>query len=137
MAAMNGTFRRHLDALPEIFELAHSFVVREALQPALQFPLDFALEEIFTNLVKYNGQGDSDVEVDLKVSDGELIITVTDFDTHRFDVNEDAPEVDITKPLSERVPGGLGLHLVKKMMDRLQYSHENRTGIITLYKRLE
>ena len=34
-------------------------------------------------------------------------------------------------------PGGLGLHLVKKMMDRVEYIHENRTGTINLYKRLE
>ena len=88
-------------------------------------------------MVKYNGEGRSDVEIALEVRDGELVITLTDFDTDPFDINIDAPEVDIAKPLSERTPGGLGLHLMKKMMDRVEYSHENRIGTIILYKHLK
>ena len=137
MAAMTERFRRSLDALPAIFELGRIFVARDRLGPAIQFAVEFVMEEIFTNILKYNPEGRSDVEITLEVSEGELIVRLTDFDTDRFDVNTDAPQVDIAKPLSERAPGGLGLHLVKKMMDRVEYIHENRTGTINLYKRLE
>ena len=137
MAEMTERFRRSFDALPEIFALVRTFAARERLESEVQFSIDFAVEEIFTNMVKYNGEGRSDVEIALEVRDGELVITLTDFDTDPFDINIDAPEVDIAKPLSERTPGGLGLHLMKKMMDRVEYSHENRIGTIILYKHLK
>ncbi|HEX7707574.1 MAG TPA: ATP-binding protein [Thermoanaerobaculia bacterium] len=133
---MSARFRRDIEALPEVFDLAAQFLSSQQLDSELRFAVDFALEEVFTNFVKYNPGGVSDIGVSLRIEDDQLKLVLTDFDSPRFDPNSDAPVVDINKPLAERKPGGLGVHLVKTMMDRVEYGHEERTSTITLYKRL-
>jgi len=44
--------------------------------------------------------------------------------------------VDVDRPLSERQPGGLGIHLVKKLMDRIEYNYVERRGTTKFFKRL-
>jgi len=134
--AMSGSFRREIAALPAIFQLAADFLLREELDRSLGFPVDFALEEIFTNMVKYNATGTGEIAIDLKKRDGELVVSVTDFDAPDFDINRDAAAVDVDAPLESRTPGGLGIHLVKKMMDRVEFHHQDRTSTITMYKRI-
>jgi hypothetical protein len=59
-------------------------------------------------------------------------VTLTDHDVDFFDVTRTA-DVDINAPLEERNPGGLGLHLIKKMVEffEYQYLEESRTSRIT------
>jgi len=47
-----------------------------------------------------------------------------------------APEVDVSLPLERRRPGGLGIHLVRKVVDSLEYRYvpESRTGRTTFRK---
>jgi len=63
-------------------------------------------------------------------------VRLTDFDVESFDVTH-APAVDIDKPLSERQPGGLGLHLVRQMADTLHYEYAERRSTITFTKALD
>ncbi len=133
---MRARFRREIDSIDELVRFVGTFFEAEAIDPSERFAVDFALEEIFTNLVKYNQNGTGDIEVSLKVRDGELVLQLVDYDSVRFDLGRDAPEVDIRKPLEERTPGGLGVHLVKNLMDRVEYRHEESMSTVTLYKRL-
>ncbi|HXI11193.1 MAG TPA: SpoIIE family protein phosphatase [Thermoanaerobaculia bacterium] len=136
-SGVNGSFRRSIDSLPGIFQMAGRFRTSEKLDDELGFAIDFGLEEIFTNMVKYNAAGDGEIRIELMNRDGEIVVALTDPDAPRFDINRDAADVDISEPLETRTPGGLGIHLVKKMMDRVEYSHENRTARITMVKRVE
>jgi len=64
-------------------------------------------------------------------------ITRTDSQARRFDPTTDAPPVDPTLPLAARKPGGLGLHLLKNLMDRIEYHYADPVSTIQLYKKLE
>ncbi len=129
-----GVFPRRIDALPDIMKLVDEFFATGGQKT--RYAVELALEEIFTNMVKYNATGKGDIRVDLAIRDQDVVVTITDFDTPRFDPVSEAPAVDVNRPLGERREGGLGIHLVKQMMDRIEYSHQNRTGTITLRKRL-
>jgi serine/threonine-protein kinase RsbW len=136
MNGMSATFQREIGALPAVFELVGHFFETERVDPEFRFLADFVLEEIFTNFVKYNPTGKGGIETRLAVENDQMVLALTDFDSAPFDIHKDAPEADTTRPLQERTPGRLGVHLVKKMVDRLEYAHENRVTTITLYKNL-
>jgi anti-sigma regulatory factor (Ser/Thr protein kinase) len=133
---MSATFRRDIGVLPDVFDLVGRFFSTGGIDPAFRFPIDFVLEEIFTNFVKYNPAGKSDIAIRLTRLDDELKVALIDFDSDPFDLHKDAPEVDTSMSLQERTPGRLGVHLVKKLMDRVEYAHEDRVSTITLYKQL-
>ena len=134
--ACSAEVARDLDALPEVMQLVDTFFATTAADPGVRFPVELALEEVFTNMVKYNAAGKGRIRIDLGIDDGELVITVTDSDAPFWDPVTDAPNVAVDEPLATRKAGGLGIYLVKKIMDRIEYSHQNRTSTITLHKRM-
>lgn len=133
---MRARFKRETASIDELVRFVGEFFEAEAIDPSERFAVDFALEEIFTNLVKYNEDGVGDIEVGLSIRDGHLVLELVDFDSGEFDIGRDAPEIDIDLSLEERTPGGLGVHLVKRLMDRVEYKHEERTSTVTLFRRL-
>ena len=132
-----GAFPRNLDALQDVFTLAEAFYLMASVPTAGQFPVSFALEELFTNMVKYNPGGSGEIQIDLEYRDGTVRMDLADPDSDPFDLETDAPKVDPDLPLGERKPGGLGVHLIKKLMDRIECRYGGRTATFTLFKRLE
>lgn len=130
-------FPRDLKALPAILDWAEGFAGEAGLGPRQGFLVAFVLEELFTNMVKYNPGGDGRIGVELGVRGPDLCIQLRDPDCQAFDIRTDAPAVDPGLPLEARRPGGLGVHLVKAMVDRIDYDHTGRTGTLRLTKRLE
>ena len=51
-----------------------------------------------------------------------------------FDPLTEAPVADMTAPVEDRQVGGLGMFMVKKMMDNVEYVHENGRNILTISK---
>jgi anti-sigma regulatory factor (Ser/Thr protein kinase) len=133
---MEMRFRREMSALSGLMAMSEEFCRLNDLEGKNRATVDFVLEELFTNSVKYGSQNEGEVLIALDRCHGELHLSFTDFDADRFDPRE-APEADIDLPLGERKPGGLGIHLIKQLADRIEYDHHDRTSRITIYKRLE
>jgi serine/threonine-protein kinase RsbW len=131
---MSGSFNRDLLALPEVFDLVERFFAKAMVDPKARFPVELAVEEVFTNFVRHNATGRESIGIRLRLDGDNLSIVLTDYDAPKFDMTTDAPDPGIHDPLEKRTPGGLGLHLVKKMMDRIEYRHENGIGTVMLSK---
>lgn len=102
--------------------LVMTFCGRHGLESEVVDKVIFVLEELFTNVVSYgyDGAGGHSVEITLALGDGQLLITMED-DARAFDpVTFAEPELD--GPIEERSIGGLGIHLVRSLMDRMEYS---------------
>ena len=99
-------------------------------------PLQFAVEELFTNLVKYSRGGTRDILLDLKHEGGRLVVSLTDFDVEPFDIRA-VEDVDVDRDLKDRKPGGLGIHLLKRMVDDVGYEYVDGRSTTTLVKSLE
>jgi len=136
-APVTGAFPRRADALGPVLALAEAFLATIAVPEATRFLVVFALEELFTNTVKYNPAGADPIGILMEVAEGELHVAVTDPDADRFDPNTDAPVVDPDLPLEARTPGGLGIHLLKRLSDRVAYDWRDRRSTTHIYKRLE
>ena len=127
---MNKKFKRSFQSLEPIYALTERFFTQESIDRLHLFPVSFAVEELFTNMVKYNADGQGDILLSLDRDDGVLTVSLTDFDAERFDVTQ-TPDVATDEPLETRRAGGLGLHLVRRMVDDIQYHHSGRETRIT------
>jgi anti-sigma regulatory factor (Ser/Thr protein kinase) len=133
---MEKKFKRDLSALDGIFELISEFIITNQIDEEIGFPINLAVEELFTNMVKYNPDNANDILMSLEKDENKLIVTLTDFDAEAFDVTQ-AKEVDTNQALADRRIGGLGIHLTRKMVDDIKYEYVNRQSKITLIKYLE
>jgi anti-sigma regulatory factor (Ser/Thr protein kinase) len=135
---MHATFPRRIEALAQVFEFTEAFCAQHAeITHDCALALDFAVEELFTNLVKYQ-PGEAPVEIALCLEEGPqgrpgaglraAQVTITGPESHPFDPRG-APEAAIDCPALERQPGGLGLHLVRRLVAGLDYRHDPQTGI--------
>ena len=129
-------FPRDIDALQEIHDFVESSVAAMSLEPANSHWVEFVVQELFTNMVKYSTDGRRDIGVRLMLRGDDLVIRVTDRDVKAFDVTK-APEVQIDHWVSQDRVGGLGIHLVKQIADKITYEYENRTSVITVTRRVE
>ena len=130
---MNKKFKRTFRSLEPIYELTEQFFSRESIDRAHLFPVSFAVEELFTNMVKYCPDNANDILVEVSADHGRVAVTLTDFDVDEFDVTA-AREVDTSQPLDGRAPGGLGLHLVQQMVDGLEYEYRDRQSTVRFTK---
>jgi phosphoserine phosphatase RsbU/P len=131
--AAEGTFERRFDALPALVAFTADAFARLDLDLRMLPTVDLAVEELFTNMVKYAPGSQAPVHVRLDPIDGGVALTLIDHDVEPFDITR-APEVDTARPIDEREPGGLGLHLIRRMTDSVEYAYtpETRQSRITL-----
>lgn len=94
----------------------------------LCFDVQLVIEEIVTNLLKYARLEDPARRITVQVAlhDGHVVVRFED-DGPSFDPRN-APVPDLAAPLEERIPGGLGLHLVRTVAERIEYRSEGRVN---------
>ena len=128
-------FERSFDSLGAIAAFTGAFFAGAGIDPGLRPVIDLALEELFTNIVKYGGASQADVEIAMACIPGGVEVTLIDQDAAAFDVTR-VPDADLSRPIEERAPGGLGLHLVRRMLDSIEYEYlpERRLGRTTFRK---
>jgi serine/threonine-protein kinase RsbW len=99
--------------------------------------LQLAVDEACTNIVvhAYDGQP-GEIEVEVKITDKGVWVITRDWGK-AFDP-EAIPMPDVTAPLEERQLGGLGLYLMRQVMDEVQFKFDTETGnTLTMFKRLQ
>ena len=130
-------FGRSIGALEALLEFTAEAFRAEGVEPELRKDVDFVLEELFTNVVKYGRPSEAPVRVEISGVPGGVEVAITEHDAERFDPTR-APAVDVQAPLEDRRPGGLGLHLVGKLVDAIEYRYfeETRQGRITFRRTL-
>lgn len=132
---MQKKLNRSYDSLEEMYEFTEHFLQVEDVAPSIRFPVHFVMEELFTNMVKYQPENANDILLAVQAADGAVTVSLTDYDVDDFDVTIDR-NIDTGAPLEERTPGGLGLHLIHKMVDTLDYDYTGRQSTVTFTKGL-
>ncbi|MBR0048549.1 MAG: ATP-binding protein [Prevotella sp.] len=106
------------------------------IDPSLAMSLNLALEEAVTNVILYAYPEGTDGTVDIVAdSDGQQVtFTVTD-NGKPFDPTAQA-EADVTLGVEDRPIGGLGIFLVRNIMDSVEYSRVDGKNILRMQKKL-
>jgi len=127
--------KNQISEIERAYEIVEQLSQKHGWDTRLQFDLNLALEEVLANVISY-GYGDQEEhEILLRFFIGpeELTMEVED-DGHPFNPL-DRPAPDLAKPLDERQVGGLGIFLIRKIMDHVEYRRENGKNILTLKKK--
>jgi anti-sigma regulatory factor (Ser/Thr protein kinase) len=130
---MQKSFDRSIDSIADVYEFTETVMSSGEVDDAARFPVHLAMEELFVNMVRYYPDNDNAIQLDVDVVDGVVAVTMTDFDVDAFDVTR-SRDVDIDAPLIDRTPGGLGVHLIQRMVENLEYDWEDRRSTIKFTK---
>jgi anti-sigma regulatory factor (Ser/Thr protein kinase) len=127
--------RNDVAELERVALLIERFGGECALDEATVFEINLALDEVLTNVISYAYEDGRlhEIEVHVAIENGEVRVEVRD-DGRPFDPLCVAP-VDLSRPVDDRPIGGLGLHLVRRVMDGLEYRREADGNVLTMRKR--
>ena len=134
-AKLSLKVKPNVDELKTITAAVEKFGETEQWPSDLVFKINLVLEELGLNIMNYgNDENLSDIEIMLTSEEDVLTIEIVD-SGRPFDPLNDAPEPDLDAVLEDRPVGGLGLYLVRTMMDDLRYRRENDKNYLTLAMR--
>lgn len=130
------TLPNDIATITQLSEFVETVCEEKGLDMALTMNLNLALEEAVVNVMSYaypDSQGD--VKVDIIIDDQKVVSILTDSGIP-FDPTQKG-DVDTTLPAEERPIGGLGIHLVKQIMDKVSYQYVDNQNILTLEKNIK
>ena len=100
--------------------------------------IDVAVEEIFVNVASYAyapNTGSVTVQMELQEHPRTVVITFIDSGIPYNPLAKEDP--DVTLSAEERAIGGLGIYMVKKSMDKMEYEYTDQKNVLKMYKGIE
>ncbi len=126
-----------IETIPQLNEFIDIAAEEIGLDMSLTMSLNLAIEEAVVNVMQYaySEEGKGDVEISI-LADSEWLTFVIIDSGVEFDPTT-MNDADTTLSAEERPIGGLGIFLVRQLMDVIEYKREDGKNILTLRKKLE
>ncbi len=118
--------------LDEVLAFIDADLEENDCPPKTQMQLDVAIEELFVNIAHYSGSERAIIQTEINSDEA----TITFIDSGVYYDPLAKPDPDVTLSAEEREIGGLGIYLVKKSMDSINYERKDDKNILTITKRL-
>ncbi len=115
---LQRTLTPDLDGLARLADESRAFLTGAGVDPGAVFKVQLGLEEVLRNLAEH-AAGAGQVRVAIQVDPERVAVTVED-DGKPFDPRT-GPPFDPSQPLEERTGRGMGLHLLRQLMDEIHY----------------
>lgn len=122
-----------METVPQVAEFMEAEMEKFEISPKISMKMLIAIDEIYSNIVRYSGA--TEAIVSIKKSDNTLKLQFKDNGKPYNPL--DSKEPDITASAEDRSIGGLGIFMVKKMLDRVEYKYVDNYNILTLTKNLD
>jgi len=130
------TLPNDLNRMHELVEFATNFAVRHPVPSRELYRLLVILDELFSNVVRYGYPQEACGSITFYLScNGDQLEIVVEDDGCAFDPLA-VPEPDVDRPLDDRPVGGLGIHLVRSLVDNVRYSRRKGANRLVLTRRL-
>jgi sigma-B regulation protein RsbU (phosphoserine phosphatase) len=135
-ALLELTLANRSSELQRLASEIEQFAQNHRIPDADVHALSLALDEVITNTISYgyDDQGAHQIRVRLTLAHGRLSAEVED-DGRPFDPLT-APQPDLTSAVEDRPVGGLGIHLVRSLMEQVDYRRESGKNHLIMSKRL-
>ncbi len=126
----------HVDELPVLAEKIEELADQWGLTIPLAMNINLALEEAVSNVIFYafDDEKEHDIKIVISLENKNLSIEIID-DGKPFDPTA-RKQPDVSLPAEDRPIGGLGIFLIRKMMDNVTYNRHNNLNTLTLLKNI-
>jgi anti-sigma regulatory factor (Ser/Thr protein kinase) len=134
MSSVSTVFVNERSEIARVAEGAERFGADNGLAEDDTMAINLVLDEIVANIIEnaYDDDGRHEILVAMAFEDTTLTIRVED-DGRMFDPLQ-RPPPDLDLPLEERPIGGLGIHIVRTVMDTVDYERRDGRNILTMHK---
>ena len=132
----NITFPAKFEFLDEIREFVSQIAGKGGFTEKEIYSLQLAADEAASNIIEHAYEGISDASIDITCAVRGNTLTITMRDTGApFDPSI-VKQPNLKADLSDRQIGGLGIYLMRKLMDEVRYESNSKTGnLLTMTKR--
>jgi anti-sigma regulatory factor (Ser/Thr protein kinase) len=136
MASVSAVFVNQRAEVARLATLAEEFAAGHDIPVDDAMTINLVLDELVLNIIRhgYDDDAEHEIQVTLTFDDPDLTIRVED-DARPFNPLE-APPPDLDLPLEERPIGGLGIHIVRTVMDAVEYQRAGTHNVLTMRKRI-
>ncbi len=134
MAEKTIVIKNKDEEISKAVELVREYLRHENFSEDCGCSLAVAFDEMLSNVIHhgYNDLSEHSIKIILSVK-GKDFIGIIEDDGVEFNPLLQ-PEANTSLPLSERKMGGLGIHLVRKMMDKVEYKRIKNKNVLTIFK---
>lgn len=129
------TFSRSINELENIFNFLEASGDNFHISERNLHDIELSVEEIFTNMVRHNSSSDQSIEISIENDEGQILTSLIDHENQPFDLTQTG-EIDFDDYIEKKKSGGLGIFLVKELMDEVRFEHQNGRSKITIIKNL-
>lgn len=125
-----------LEELDRLSEALESFCTEQGFSPAQTYSLELALDEIVSNIIQYGAFDDIRERISILIRhDGDTSLIRVEDDGVAFNpLTAAPPELDVPLEQRKRPVGGLGIHIVSSVMDRVEYFRRDGKNILEMEK---
>ncbi len=125
-----------LSELDQLCQNLETFGKKFGFSKKLIFEINLALDELFTNIISYGFKDDKEhvIKVTLTPRANELCLCIEDDGTPFNPIDFAAPDVSCS--VEECKIGGLGIHIMKKLMDEVCYERCGDKNVLNLKKKI-
>jgi anti-sigma regulatory factor (Ser/Thr protein kinase) len=129
------TLANRAEEIAAAVQFARDFGARHGLSSAVIHDLCVAFDESLSNIVKYGYRDDArhEISVRLEIAGAETVAEIAD-DGVPFDPLS-APPPRLEGGIDERPIGGLGIYLVRQLMDEVSYARRGNHNVLVMKKR--
>lgn len=128
--------KNQISEIERLSKVVADFFLENGLSEQSRDDVTLALDEMLANVILHGlpNSTEHEIIVQLCLEPGFVTVAVED---EGFPFNPlDAPEPDLTGPIEKRSIGGLGIHLVKNIMDKLDYQRQDGRNCVVMKKRV-
>jgi serine/threonine-protein kinase RsbW len=124
-----------LSEIPRLIEWIEARCAAAGVAGDIGMKLALALEEAVANVIRHGLQGTPTPDrIAVRLEIGCAMVAAEVVDNGRPFDPIGAPPPDLSLPLSERQPGGLGIHLMRQLMDGVDYRRSGDSNILRVRK---
>ena len=129
--------KSNLSELDTLCQHLEDFGKKIGLSKKMIFEINLALDELFTNIISYgfNDEDEHSIKITISPQKDELCLCIEDdgvpFNPVDFEITDVACSVENCKI------GGLGIHIIRKLMDEICYQRCDDRNMLTLKKKIK